>query len=85
VQSGWRNVSRLLLPDSARPEAPQATLSLSWGNDSGNVVLVMQCGAVVTQVMMPPTLAIQLGEGLIGSANQVLDLQRKATSLTVVN
>jgi hypothetical protein len=78
-------MSRLLLPDSAKPDAQQIPLSLSWGNDGANVVLVVQSGAVVTQIMMPPQLAIQVGEGLIGSANQVLDLQRKTATPNLVN
>lgn len=79
------SMSRLLLPDSAKPDAPQTTLSLSWGNDGANVILVVQSGAVMTQIMIPPQLAIQVGEGLAGSANQVLDLQRKAATPALVN
>jgi hypothetical protein len=78
-------MSRLLLPDSAKPEAPQATLSLTWGTDGANVVLVVECAAVKTQVLMPPQLAIQLGEGLVGSAKEVLEVLRKAAAPTLVN
>jgi hypothetical protein len=78
-------MSRLLLPDSAKQEAPQVKLTLGWANDGVNVVMTVQSGAIVSQVRMSPELAIQLGEGLTGSANQVLELQRKATAPTLVN
>jgi hypothetical protein len=78
-------MSRLLLPDSAKPEAPQATLSLSWGTDGANVVLVVVSGAVTTQVLMPPALAIQLGEGVVRSAKEVLEVLRKAATPSPVN